>query len=101
MCSLETQRLPKSKELHCAALLYTLFENFVYPLQIRQSLNKLNQNKFKIVRIRIRNSFISKCVCTHKEFVLVLRASSTERTNIVQTTYNQGKENTNNEENRQ
>ncbi len=40
------------------------------------------------IRIRIRKSFIAKCVCTHKEFVLVLGASSTESTNIVQTTYN-------------
>ncbi len=38
------------------------------------------------IRIRIRKSFIAKCVCTHKEFVLVLGASSTESTNIVQTT---------------
>ncbi len=36
----------------------------------------------------IRKSFIAKCVCTHKEFVLVLGASSTESTNMVQTTYN-------------
>ncbi len=42
-----------------------------------------------VIRIRIRKSFIAKCVCTHKEFVLVLGASSTESTNIVQTTYNQ------------
>ncbi len=38
--------------------------------------------------IRIRRSFIAKCVCTHKEFVLVLGASSTESTNLVKTTYN-------------
>ncbi len=36
-----------------------------------------------------------------KEFVLVLGASSTESTNIVQTTYNYSNKNTNNEENRQ
>ncbi len=45
-----------------------------------------------LVRIRItitiRKSFIAKCVCTHNEFVLVLGASSTESTKIVQTTYN-------------
>ncbi len=38
--------------------------------------------------IRIRKSFIAKCVCTHKEFVLVLGASGKESTNIVQTTDN-------------
>ncbi len=38
--------------------------------------------------IRIRKSFIAKFVCTHEEFVFVLAASSTESTNIVQTTYN-------------
>ncbi len=43
---------------------------------------------FEQISIRIRKSFIAKCVCTHKEFVLVLGASSTESTNIVQTTYN-------------
>ncbi len=43
---------------------------------------------FEQISIGIRKSFIAKCVCTHKEFVLVLGASSTESTNIVQTTYN-------------
>ncbi len=38
------------------------------------------------IRIRIRKSFIAKCVCTHKEFVLVLGASSTETIQIKQTT---------------
>ncbi len=35
----------------------------------------LSQQSF---RIRIRKSFIAKCVYTHKECVLVLGASSTE-----------------------
>ncbi len=37
-------------------------------------------------QIRIRKSFIAKCVCTHKEFVLVLGASSTETIQYKQTT---------------
>ncbi len=40
------------------------------------------------IRIRISKSLIAKCVYTHKEFVLVSGASSTESTDIVQTTYN-------------
>ncbi len=35
---------------------------------------------------RIRKSFIAKCVCTHKEFVLVLGASSIETIQYKQTT---------------
>ncbi len=37
------------------------------------------------IRIKIRKRFIAKFVHTHKEFVLVLGASGTESTNMVQT----------------
>ncbi len=50
--------------------------------------NHVHTLSLSSLRIRIRKSFIVKCVCTHKEFVFVLGASSTESTNIVQTTYN-------------
>ncbi len=57
------------------------------------------------IRIRIKKSFIAKCVCTHKEFVLVLESSSTESTNRQQCKQRQHIikviKNTNNEENRQ
>ncbi len=57
------------------------------------------------IRIRIRKSFIAKCVCAHKECVLVLGASSTESTNRQQCKQRQHIikviKNTNNEENRQ
>ncbi len=41
-----------------------------------------NYNLFCLC-LRIRKCFIAKCVYTHKAFVLVLGASSTEMTNIV------------------
>ncbi len=41
----------------------------------------------KLTHIQNQKSFIANTLCTLKEFVLVLEASSTESTNIVQTSY--------------
>ncbi len=61
-------------------MLCILYWQKLYILQI------LCDIKISFSEIRIRKSFIAKCVCTHKEFVLVLGASSTETIQYKQTT---------------
>ncbi len=48
---------------------------FIVREEQRYMKHSLNRSRFLF---RIRKSFIAKSVCTHKEFVLVLGASSTE-----------------------
>ncbi len=57
--------------------LLVIFHNMTIIIPLLLSAKTVILVHFRI-RIRIRKSFIAKCVCTHKEFVLVLGASGTE-----------------------